>query len=287
MEKIKILVLGSTGMLGHVICSYLTKNKSFDIYDISFRKSLNPNTILCDVTKVEKLESIIFSTRPNFIVNCIGVLINEANKNPSNTIFLNAYFPHKLSEISKKINARLIHISSDCVFDGKKGFYNEDDIPSPKDLYGKTKALGEITYNDNLTLRTSIIGPELKKNGQGLFHWVMQQKKVIQGFSNVYWGGVTTLQLAKVIEKSIFLNLKGLILITNGSRISKFKLLQLINKYFKDEQLNILKHNVEGSDKSLVSKFNYFGDLILSYEGMIIEMKKYIQENKNHFNYKY
>ena len=274
-------------MLGHVLFYQLKKNNFFEVFDISFRKQLQPNSILCDVTDIKKLEKIIIYKEPKIIINCIGILLNQADKNKANTIFLNAYFPHKLSEIAKKINAKLIHISTDCVFDGKKGFYSEDDTPNPKDLYGKTKALGEISYHHHLTLRTSIIGPEIKLDGHGLFHWVMQQKSTINGFSNVYWGGVTTIELAKVIEKSIDLNLRGLVHVTNGIRISKYELVLLINKYFKDEKLDIINHETKASDKSLISKFKYFEDSIPSYEDMITEMKKYVTENKKYLNYLY
>ncbi len=285
MEKIRVLVLGSTGMLGHVLFFYLKKNNQFDVFDVSFRKPLHPNSILCDVTNVKDLEKIVLNRNPKIIINCIGVLLKVANKNKANTIFLNAYFPHKLSEIAKKIDAKLIHISTDCIFDGEKGFYSEYDIPNPIDLYGRSKLLGEITYDNHLTLRTSIIGPEIKNKGHGLFHWFMLQKSLIQGFSNVYWGGVTTIQLAKVIEKSINLKLKGLFHVTNGTRISKYDLLQLLNLNFKSEKLDIIKYGDKVSDKSLTSKFNFFDDLILSYDDMVIEMKKFIEENKNYYKY--
>jgi len=272
-------------MLGHVLFLYLKKNNKLDVFDVSFRKPLHPSSILCDVTKDKDLEKIILNKNPSIIINCIGVLLKQANKSRVNTIFLNAYFPHKLSEIANKIDAKLIQISTDCVFDGKKGFYSEFDIPNPIDLYGRSKLLGEITYYNHLTLRTSIIGPEIKTNGQGLFHWFMHQKSLIQGFSNVYWGGVTTIQLAKVIEKSIDLDLKGLFHVTNGTRISKYDLLLILNLNFKSKKLDIIKYEDQVSDKSLISNFNFFDDLILSYDDMIIEMKKFIEENKNYYKY--
>ena len=272
-------------MLGHVLFFHLKESNRFDIFDVSFRKPLNPNSILCDVTKDKDLEKIILNKNPRIITNWIGVLLKQANKSQANTIFLNAYFPHKLSEIAKKIDARLIHISTDCVFDGEKGFYSEYDIPNPVDLYGRSKLLGEITYDNHLTLRTSIIGPEIKTDGNGLFHWFMLQKSIIQGFSNVYWGGVTTIQLAKVIEKSIDLELKGLFHVTNGTRISKYDLLQLLNLNFKSKKLDIIEYVDKVSDKSLISNFNFFDDLILSYDDMIIEMKKFIEKNKYYYRY--
>lgn len=272
-------------MLGHVLYNRLTKNNNFEVIDISYRKLLHPKTILCDVTQIEELKKIIIKERPKIIVNCIGILLKAADKFRSNTIFLNAYLPHKLAEFAKKINAKLIHISTDCVFDGRKGYYTEDDLPNPKDLYGKSKMLGEITYNGHLTLRTSIIGPELKENGHGLFHWLMQQKNKINGFSNVYWGGITTVQLAKIIEKSIDLKLEGLVHVTNGIKISKYEVLKHLNNHFRIKKIEIIKFNSKASDRSLVSKFNYFDNLLPDYEEMIIEMKEYMIENKKLYNY--
>ena len=227
-------------MLGHMLYLQLKKNKDFEVLDLSYRKKLHPNTILCDVTEDKEIKKIILKLRPNIIINCIGVLLKSAHLNKPRTIYLNAYFPHRLTEFSEKVNARIIHISTDCVFDGKNGLYSEEDIPNPIDLYGKTKSLGEIIENKNLTLRTSIIGPEIKFNGEGLFHWLMKQNSTIKGYTNVFWGGVTTLHLSRVIEKSIILDLKGLIHVTNGKKISKYDLINLINKHFKSESLNKL-----------------------------------------------
>lgn len=271
-------------MLGHVIYNTLIKN-NFELIDISYKRKLHDNTILCDVTRIEELEKIILKESPNIIINCIGVLLKEADKLRSNTIFINAYLPHKLSEFADKINAKLIQISTDCVFDGKRGYYSENDLPNPIDLYGKSKALGEVTYNKHLTIRTSIIGPEIKENGQGLFHWFLNQKNGLKGYSNVYWGGVTTIQLGKVIEKSIELELEGLIHVTNGIKISKYDLLKHLNNYFKDNRLEIIEFKTKSSDKSLISRYNYFDDLISDYEKMILEMKEFMIENKKYYSY--
>lgn len=287
MAQIKVLVLGSSGMLGHILYNYLSNNKNFQLFNISYRERLNSETIICDVTRLEELEKHLKFISPNIIINCIGILLQKANYKPSRTIFLNSYFPHKLEELSKANNSKLIHVSTDCVFNGLKGNYSEDDIVSPKDLYGKSKYLGEQLGSSSLILRTSIIGPELKKNGQGLLHWIMNQKSSVDGYTNVYWGGVTTLQLSKVIEKSIDKQLSGLLHVTNKKKISKYDLLQLINKHLKYGRLNIKRTEVKFCDKSLTSNYSYFDNIILNYEDMIIEMKENMLQNKNRFNYLY
>lgn len=289
MEKVglkKALILGSSGMLGHVLFNILKKSKKFELFDISYRNKLNSNTIICDVTKTIELEKIIHGIKPNIIINCVGVLLNRSEINPANTIFINSYLPHFLKKICKVINCKIIQISTDCVFSGIKGEYNENDIPDAIDLYGRSKMLGEIINKNDLTIRTSIIGPELKKEGAGLFDWFKRQRGDINGFSNVYWGGVTTIVLAKKILNCIIENKTGLYHLTNGSKISKYSLLCLISEFFPSKNLKIKEKEVKWSDKSLKSTKKDFNRDVPSYREMIEEMKNFIEINKNdyHFN---
>ena len=167
MEKIglkKILVLGSTGMLGHVVNNVLNEIDTFEVVNISYRNKLNSSTIICDVTDLKKLDKIISNIKPDVIINCIGVLIQETAKCVERAIFLNAYFPHWLKNTCNGIECKLIHISTDCVFSGQKGKNSENTIPDTIEEYGRTKALGEFNVKKHLCIRTSIIGFELKKN---------------------------------------------------------------------------------------------------------------------------
>ncbi|PWH11095.1 NAD(P)-dependent oxidoreductase [Bacteroidetes bacterium SCGC AAA795-G10] len=276
--KKKILILGSTGMLGHVLYRTLQAKSNFELFDISFRKKLNDSSIICDVRNVLDLEKKITKIEPSVIINCIGILLRSSKIDPSNTIFINSYLPHRLKNIADKINARIIQVSTDCVFNGNKGFYSEIDIPDARDIYGRSKYLGELDNNRDLTIRTSIIGPELKKNGQGLFSWFLSQKKEIYGYNNVFWGGVTTIILSKAIEKFIQNdNIVGIKHLTNGKKISKYNLLKLFLDFFPKENFKLKKINVDKSDKSLISVRN--DDLILvpDYSTMIKEMRDFIK----------
>ena len=174
----------------------------------------------------------------------------------------------------------MIHISTDCVFSGKKGNYMETDFKDAEDMYGQSKSLGEIINEYDLTLRTSIIGPELKSNGEGLFHWFMQQKGEIKGFSKVYWSGVTTLELAKVIDEAIEQNLTGLINITNGTKISKYELLQLFKQYFYTNELIIQDNANKMLDKSLKSTRDDFKYSFSSYTSMIKNQFDFMDKNR-------
>ena len=217
----RILLFGATGMAGHVVYTYLKENVSYQIINVVFRNKLNEESIVVDVTNKQEVSSLIMKLKPNIIINCVGVLIKGANEDPENAIYINAYFPHLLKKLSDKINAKIIHISTDCVFTGKKRVYTEADFKDADDIYGKSKSLGELINNKDLTIRTSIIGPELKIDGEGLFHWFMFEKGSVNGYTNAIWGGVTTIELAKAITTAIDKDIRGLVHLSNGSSISK------------------------------------------------------------------
>jgi len=276
MIRQKVLVLGSTGMLGHQVVNYFLQFDKYEIVDIAYKNKLTDNTIIVNVTNKELLGKTIVDIKPDFIVNCIGVLINGANQDIANAIYINAYLPHKLKNIAKNINAKLIHISTDCVFSGKRGQYIESDEKDGKDIYAQTKSLGEVIDNVNLTFRTSIIGPELKTNGEGLFHWFMQQSGAINGFTKAIWSGVTTLELAKAVHWAIENDIRGLYHITNNSSISKYELLMLFKKYTK-KQIEINKIGGKDIDKSFIDTRKELDYQIPSYEVMIEEMIELIK----------
>ena len=232
----KVLVLGSTGLIGHQVFNYLKANSDYNLYNISYRKKLQADTILLDARNEKNLIDQITKIKPQYIINCIGILINGSSKDHENAIFLNAYMPHRLLRLADEINSKLIHISTDCVFSGNKGSaYIETDEKDGKDIYAKTKGLGEVVNDKHLTLRTSVIGPELKNDGEELFHWFMSQSKSISGFTQAIWSGVTTIELARAVKWSIDNKITGLYHITNNSTISKHDLLQLFQKYTKKD----------------------------------------------------
>jgi len=277
--KKRVLVLGSSGMLGHQVFLRLLDHDDYDVYDLSYRNKLRPETIICDVSDFISLKELISKIQPEVIINCIGILIKGSNQNPENSILINAYLPHFLVAEADQIGAKVIHISTDCVFSGKKGGYLESDFRDADDVYGRGKALGEIISDKHLTLRTSIIGPELKRNGEGLFHWFMNQSTEVNGFTHALWGGVTTTELAKIIEYSIEKDICGLRHVTNGTAISKFELLSLFNSEF-ETGINI--NPVEGKkvDKSLKSEFPDLLPEVPSYTQMIRQLRLFMLNHK-------
>ena len=278
----KVLVLGNKGMLGHVLYETFQANDNFKKYDvIGINRSVDnadSNSYTLDVLKLDELEHFIKNKQPNYIVNCIGSLVEASINRPSLAIQTNSLLPHFLNEISEKYNFKLIHISTDCVFDGSKGRYKESDKKTETNYYGLTKNLGEINNDRNLTIRTSIIGPEIKLKTTGLFDWVISQKcNTIHGYSRAIWSGLTTIELAKFIIWSLDKEITGIVHATNSLGISKYDLVKLINKTF-DLNIDLLKNKDYEIDKTLLNtKINNYN--FPSYIKMIEKMKDWIDNN--------
>lgn len=271
----KILVLGKNGMLGHVVYNYF-KEQENEVYGTVY----NSDGLVYDAfNNQEKLEDIIKSIKPDVVINCIGILNKAAEDNKTLAVKVNSLLPHYIDNLSSEYNFKFIHVSTDCVFDGKKGKYNEESYPDAISFYGRSKALGEINNNRNLTLRTSIVGPDNNPNGIGLFEWFITQNNPISGYSKVIWTGVTTIELAKCMEKAIANNLTGLHHVVNNDFISKYDLLKLFAKYFnKDIEIN--ENNNVISEKTLIKTEKSFDFKILTYEKMIEEMRIWVQNHK-------
>ena len=280
MEKKKLLLLGATGMAGHVAYYYLKSTGKYDITNVVFKNKLNDESIVLDITNKLATEKLVRVVQPDIILNCIGVLIKGSHLYPDNAIYINAYFPHLLERLASEVNAKLIHISTDCVFSGMKGNYSETDIRDADDTYGKSKGLGEVINNRDLTIRTSIIGPEIKQNGEGLFHWFMNQSGEINGYLEAFWGGVTTLELAKAIDTAIDQNNTGLVHLTNGDKISKFDLLILFKDIWNKENVTINPYQGKSIDKSLKVS-NKFMFKVSSFLEMLLEQSKWMETYSN------
>jgi len=281
----RVLILGSTGLIGHQVHNYLKDNGGYELYNIAYRNKLQEDTILIDARDEKNLIEQIISIKPQYIVNCIGILIGGSNKDPENAIFLNSYMPHRLRRLADKINAKLIHISTDCVFSGdKKNPYVETDEKDGRGVYAKTKGLGEIINGKHLTLRTSVVGPELKKDGEELFHWFMNQSNSVSGFTKAIWSGVTTIELAKAVKWSIDNNITGLYHITNNSSISKYELLKLFQKHVKKD-IDITPVDGKNVNKSFIDTRLLINYKIPSYEQMVIDMASLIFKNKSLYSH--
>ena len=243
MPKQKILILGVTGMLGHTLFKSLLATGRYQVFGTA--RSVNgldqfftedEKRLIRSFVDADNFDTVIralASVQPDIVINCIGLIKQlHIGSDPLTAITINAQLPHRISLICRAANARLIHISTDCVFDGKAGMYTESDTTSPTDLYGRTKLLGETTYPHCVTLRTSIIGHELKEK-LGLVEWFLAQKATVRGFTGAIYSGFPTLELAKIIEEHVlpYDDLSGLYHVSSAP-ISKYDLLHIIKKYY-------------------------------------------------------
>jgi dTDP-4-dehydrorhamnose reductase len=238
----KILVLGGSGMLGHKLWQSLTPR--FDT-QMSVRRPaaayahfgiFDESHILGDVSADEfnTVANAFATVRPEVAVNCIGIVRqNMSAKDSVASITINALFPHRLARLCAESGTRLIHISTDCVFSGHKGNYDENDTPDPEDLYGRSKLLGEVTGAGCLTIRTSLIGRELK-GVQGLVEWFLNQAGgCVRGFQRAVFSGLTTEALSQLLVSVIaeHRDLEGLYHVA-ADPITKFDLLSLIRETY-------------------------------------------------------
>jgi len=273
----KVLVLGASGLIGHQAYMRLNAQHDFRVFSMAHQRRLHSECILCDARNEQVFERHVRRIAPDVIVNCMGVLIAEANRNPEHAIFLNAYMPHRLKRIADDLHAKLIHISTDCVFSGKKGSYIESDIRDADDIYGRAKGLGEVTAAPHATLRTSVVGPELK-DGEELFHWFMAQTGKIMGFTRSVWSGVTTIALAEAVEWAIRQDVEGLYHITNGKPINKYDLLMLFKKHtHKDIQIEAVAGRV--TDKSFIDTRQELAYDMPDYDEMVRDMVNFINDH--------
>ncbi|MEW6172564.1 MAG: SDR family oxidoreductase [Bacillota bacterium] len=239
MKKTKILILGITGMLGHALFARLSKCRDFDVFGTArdtsaLSKWFSPELLgktrgNVNADNIDTITRTIADIRPDIVINAIGIIKQApAAQDPLKAIAVNALLPHRIALLCKAAGARLIHISTDCVFSGGKGRYIEDDIADAVDLYGRTKLLGEVVYPHCITLRTSIIGHELKGK-HGLVEWFLAQEGEVRGFSRVMFSGLPTVELARVIADYVIPDggLNGLYQVSSHP-ISKYDLLRLV-----------------------------------------------------------
>ena len=280
----RILILGGSGMLGHRL--WMDLGKQHETW-VTIRGNVNefPNTpdfprefirTNVDALNFDQITRSLASIQPDLVINCIGLIkqMGHLARDPLFSISLNAMLPHRISMICRVAKIRLIHISTDCVFSGNRGNYTEADPSDAQDLYGRTKFLGEVSYPHCVTLRTSIIGRELK-NKLGLMEWFLAQKGSISGYQRAIFTGFTTDEIARIISKVVIPNpnISGVYQVSSEP-ISKYDLLLLAKKSFKRDDLEIRPDADFFCDRSLNSqRFRDFtGYQPPSWQEMVEEM---------------
>jgi len=238
---VKILVLGASGMLGHTVLRYLAQSPGYSVVG-SVRsdrarqllpEALRGQIVCAPSVETDSLVQLLDRVRPQVVVNCVGVVKQLAEADdPLAAIPVNSLLPHRLLRVCKLAGARVVHFSTDCVFSGAKGMYREVDSADATDLYGRSKLLGELNDTVALTLRLSVIGPELD-GAHGLLGWFLSQRGYARGFRRAIFSGVTTVELARVLRDFVLPRpeLHGVLHVA-ADPISKYELLTLIAKIY-------------------------------------------------------
>ena len=281
----RVLILGGDGMLGHQFFKHFSRlNSPMDVR-VTLRQGVgiycsyglftSENAFGCvDVRSTDRVEEVFAEFRPEVVVNAVGIVKQlPSAKEAIPCIELNALLPHRLSLLCKDIGARLVQLSTDCVFSGQKGNYQESDPSDAEDLYGKTKFLGELHDKHCLTLRTSSIGFELGSS-KGLLEWFLAQRGTVKGYRNAIFTGLTSMELARVLESLLIKHTgaSGLYQVS-GDRINKYDLLHLFRKYLHHE-IEIIPDEKFSCDRSLdSSRFRReFGYTPPTWDAMIEEL---------------
>lgn len=241
----KILIFGASGMLGNAVSRFLDESASYEVFATVrsseakkfFAESFADRLITgVEVTNNDSLLKVMAAVKPDVVINCIGLvkqIIDESD--PLSTMQINAMLPHRLALMCQLAGARLIHVSTDCVFSGKKGNYSESDSSDATDLYGKTKFIGEVAGKNALTLRTSIIGHELTSR-RALVDWFLSQQGQVKGYTRAIFSGVPTVEFARILRDFVLprSDLSGLYHVA-AAPIAKYDLLRHIaSVYGKD-----------------------------------------------------
>ena len=279
----KFFVCGCNGMAGHTISLYL-QEQGHEVYGFDLQESKLIKSFAGNAFDTETIARVIKEGRYDTVINCIGVLNQFAENNHALAAFLNSYFPHFLAKTTEGTDTQVIHMTTDCVFSGKKGSYTEHDLRDGETFYDRSKALGELDDEKNLSLRNSIVGADINPKGIGLLNWFMNnttgENPVVNGYTKAMWTGQCTYQLAKTMEAAAKERAHGLVNAVPDTDISKYELLKLFSKYLRGGR--VLVNPVDGvnADKSLKRTNWDFNYRIPDYEQMVAEMADWIFKHK-------
>jgi dTDP-4-dehydrorhamnose reductase len=280
-EAVKLLIFGASGMLGHKLYQVAEECRfevfacirqpldAFAKFNVFNRERTYDNV---DIRVDSDIQRVLVKTQPDVVVNCAG-LVKPRSNDESETILVNSLFPHRLAQICALSRARMIQISTDCVFSGSRGQYSESSIPDPVDLYGRTKLLGEVTHGGNLTVRTSMMGRELGAR-RNLIEWFLSQTGEVRGFTGAIFSGLTTRALSRIILKLASNDASGLIHV-GADAISKYDLLRLVKRSFGLENISVVPSADEKIDRSLACpRLGEMGITAPSMQEMVDEMAR-------------
>lgn len=272
-------MLGAGGMAGHTVYTSLNE-AGYDTVALTRRQRVTEVTKLLDVTDGAAVEAYLRDGGFDVVVNCVGMLVRASEERKDAAAYVNAYFPHQLERFYADTTTRVIHLSTDCVFSGENAPYSEN---SPYDgtlFYDRSKALGEIRNEKDLTLRMSIIGPDREPDGVGLFNWFCAQTGEVNGYTGAIWSGITTVELARGIDAAIRQGMTGLYHLVPAESISKYDLLGLLASTFNRDDITVRPVTGPVRDMTLVDNRTDFDFEVASYPKMLVEMRDWVRAHQ-------
>jgi dTDP-4-dehydrorhamnose reductase len=288
----KILIVGGDGMLGHQLLQSLGVKHDVRVtlrgpvsayreYQLFSERNAVGEV---DARNFERVADVATRFAPDAIVNCVGLVKQRPNaKSSVLAVQINSLFPHQLRDLSEDLSARLLHFSTDCVFSGRTGNYLESDVPDATDVYGRSKLLGEVQDAPGLTLRSSIIGLELSHHAS-LIEWFLAQRGVIKGFRHAIYTGITTLEMARLVDRVLtqHADLHGVWQVASAP-ISKYDLLTKFAKALNRADVEILADDTFFCDRSL--RGDAFqaatGYVAPSWDEMLAELADQVRRRKH------
>ncbi|MDR1535448.1 MAG: sugar nucleotide-binding protein [Planctomycetota bacterium] len=277
----KLLILGAGGLAGHAAALHF-QERGHRVIGAARRELTFCPTVRLDARRREEVAAAVGAEEYDAVINCVGILNRAVDANPHEGIYLNACLPHLLAELTRDRKTRVIHLSTDCVFSGRRsgGGYREGDFCDADSLYGRSKALGELRDEKNLTFRTSIVGPDPNPEGVGLFNWFMRQEGAVSGYATVVWNGVTNLVLARALEAALEQGLGGLYHLAGPAPIGKYELLRLFNG-LRGKSAEIIESTAVRTDKSLADGRGDFDFTMPTYAEMVNELGGWISAHEH------
>lgn len=275
----QIAVFGHNGMAGHIVCRYLEEQGHTVI-----KVGRYGSDRILDVEDTAQTRILVSNLRGrvDYFINCVGLLVADSEARPDRAALVNSWFPQFLAQVTEKTPTKVIHLSTDCVFDGSVGRYAESSPPTETNAYGRSKALGEINNQKDVTFRLSIIGPEIRPKGTGLLNWVLTSDlKVLPGWTNAWWNGITTLQLAKCLAQHIANPVATGIyhLVNNDNRINKAYLIQKIISTYQLDKTVVRCEGPKSIDKTLVDTRQLVDFRIPNYDIMLDELCHFSEQS--------